>query len=49
MASFTQADTADIRVRDVTITGGGFSVHWPEIDEDLSTEGLLRGAPAPRR
>ncbi|WP_425502724.1 DUF2442 domain-containing protein [Sphingobium boeckii] len=21
-------------------------MHWPEIDEDLSTEGLLRGAPA---
>ncbi len=28
--------------------GGGFGIHWPEIDEDLSTEGLLRGAPAPR-
>jgi len=24
-------------------------IHWPDIDEDLSTEGLLRGAPAPRR
>ena len=30
------------------IAGGGFGIHWPEIDEDLSTEGLLRGAPAPR-
>ena len=29
------------------ICGGGFGVHWPDIDEDLSTEGLLRGAPAP--
>lgn len=29
--------------------GGGYGVHWPEIDEDLSTEGLLRGAPAPVR
>ncbi|MGQ9586208.1 MAG: DUF2442 domain-containing protein [Anaerolineae bacterium] len=28
--------------------GGGYGIHWPEIDEDLSTEGLLRGAPAPR-
>ena len=28
--------------------GGGFGIHWPDIDEDLSTEGLLRGAPAPR-
>jgi hypothetical protein len=29
------------------ICGGGFGIHWPDIDEDLSTEGLLRGAPAP--
>lgn len=29
------------------ISGGGYGIHWPEIDEDLSTEGLLRGAPAP--
>ena len=27
--------------------GGGLGIHWPDIDEDLSTEGLLRGAPAP--
>ncbi len=26
-----------------------YGIHWPDIDEDLSTEGLLRGAPAPRR
>jgi hypothetical protein len=31
------------------IAGGGYGIHWPELDEDLSTEGLLRGAPAPRR
>ena len=31
------------------ICGGGYGVHWPDIDEDLSTEGLLRGAPAPRK
>jgi hypothetical protein len=29
--------------------GGGYGIHWPDIDEDLSTEGLLRGAPAPRK
>ena len=28
------------------ISGGGYGIHWPEIDEDLSTEGLLRGAAA---
>ena len=29
--------------------GAGYGIHWPDIDEDLSTEGLLRGAPAPGR
>ena len=43
--------TADERVTGVKFThvaGGGYGIHWPDIDEDLSTEGLLRGAPAPR-
>ncbi|MSQ96759.1 MAG: DUF2442 domain-containing protein [Gemmataceae bacterium] len=31
------------------VAGGGYGIHWPDIDEDLSTEGLLRGAPAPVR
>lgn len=26
--------------------GAGYGIHWPDIDEDLSTEGLLRGARA---
>ena len=29
------------------LCGAGYGIHWPDIDEDLSTEGLLRGAPAP--
>ncbi|MDX2224983.1 MAG: DUF2442 domain-containing protein [Rhodospirillaceae bacterium] len=29
------------------ISGGGYGIHWPDVDEDLSTDGLLRGAPAP--
>jgi hypothetical protein len=39
--------TADQR-RHWELAGGGMGIHWPDIDEDLSTEGLLRGAPAPR-
>jgi Protein of unknown function (DUF2442) len=31
------------------VSAGGFGIHWPDIDEDLSVEGLLRGAPAPSR
>lgn len=34
--------------RNWQIAGGGYGIHWPDIDEDLSTEGLLRGAPALR-
>jgi hypothetical protein len=30
------------------IAGGGYAINWPDLDEDLSTEGLLRGAPAPQ-
>jgi hypothetical protein len=26
---------------------GGYGIHWEDLDEDLSTEGMLRGAPAP--
>jgi hypothetical protein len=29
------------------LSAAGYGIHWPDIDEDLSTEGLLRGAPAP--
>lgn len=29
------------------LAGGGYGIHWPLIDEDLSAEGLLRGARAP--
>ena len=31
------------------ICGGGYGIHWPEIDEDLSTEGMLAGEPVPRQ
>ncbi len=31
------------------VAGGGYGIHWPDVDEDLSTEGLLRGAPVPRQ
>jgi pyruvate/2-oxoglutarate dehydrogenase complex dihydrolipoamide acyltransferase (E2) component len=31
---------------DWELIGGGEGIHWPQIDEDLSAEGLLRGIPA---
>jgi predicted ester cyclase len=32
---------------DWELIGDGEGVHWPQIDEDLSAAGLLRGVPAP--
>ena len=29
------------------ITGAGFVINWPDVDEHLSSQGLLAGAPAP--
>ena len=31
------------------IAGAGYGIHWPELDEDISVEGLLRGEAAPKR
>jgi len=31
------------------VCAAGYGIYWPDLDEDLSTEGLLRGAPAPAR
>lgn len=39
----------DAQRKNWKIAGGGYGIHWPDLDEDLSTEGLLRGAPAARR
>lgn len=30
------------------IVGGGQGIHWPDVDEDISVEGMLHGTPAPR-
>jgi hypothetical protein len=41
LANATPEERANWRV-----CGGGYGIHWPDLDEDLSTQGLLRGAPA---
>ncbi len=30
------------------VAGACYGIHWPDIDEDLTTQGLLRGSLAPR-
>jgi hypothetical protein len=29
------------------IIGSGQGVHWPDVDEDISAQGMLTGMPAP--
>jgi Protein of unknown function (DUF2442) len=31
------------------LIGAGHGVHWPDVDEDISAEGMLNGIPARRR
>ena len=28
------------------VSGAGYGIHWPDLDEDLSVEGLLLGKPS---
>jgi hypothetical protein len=30
------------------VAGARYGIHWPDLDEDLTTQVLLKGAPAPR-
>ncbi|MEE4358080.1 MAG: DUF2442 domain-containing protein [Desulfococcaceae bacterium] len=30
------------------IIGDGYGIHWPDIDEDISVDGMLYGIPASR-
>ncbi|HXM44885.1 MAG TPA: DUF2442 domain-containing protein [Bryobacteraceae bacterium] len=43
LSEATPAQRANFR-----LIGTGQGVHWPDVDEDISVEGLLRGSPAPR-
>ena len=38
LAYGTQADRANFQ-----ISGAGYGIHWPDLDEDVSVEGLLLG------
>jgi hypothetical protein len=34
-------ETIDPRSSRIGLIGGGIGIHWPQLDEDLSTRGLL--------
>ena len=41
------ADASPEQLSRWTVCGAGYGIHWEELDEDLSTEGLLEQQPAP--
>ena len=43
LSDATPAERANWR-----LIGDGHGVHWPDVDEDLSAEGMLNGVPARR-
>ena len=46
--SWRLSDAAPEQRNKWEIIGDGQGVHWPDIDEDLSVEGMLHGVPARR-
>ena len=43
LSDATPAQRANFR-----LIGSGQGIHWPDVDEDISVEGMLHGSPAPR-
>jgi len=43
------ADATPAQRSNWRLASGGYGIYWPDVDEDLSSAGLLRGAPATRR
>ena len=41
------AAATDAQLQRWHVAGGGYGIHWPDVDEDVSTDGLLRGERAP--
>lgn len=46
--SWRLSDATQSQRDNCEIIGAGQGVHWPDIDEDLSVEGMFNGAPARR-
>ena len=46
--SWRLSDATPEQRNNYEIIGDGFGVHWPDVDEDLSVEGMFYGVPARR-
>jgi hypothetical protein len=46
--SWRLSDATPVQRDNYEIIGDGQGVHWPDVDEDLSVEGMFNGVPARR-
>ena len=46
--SWRLSEATPAQRRNWELIGDGHGVHWPDIDEDISAEGMLNGIPAQR-
>lgn len=46
--SWRLSDATAEQRQNFRLVGGGEGAHWPDIDEDISVEGMLHGSPARR-
>src|SRR5437867_7159965 len=46
--SWRLSDATPAQRANWTLIGDGHGVHWPDVDEDLSADGMLNGVPARR-
>ncbi len=46
--SWRLSDATPAQRQNYELIGDGHGVHWPDIDEDISVEGMLYGVPARR-
>ena len=46
--SWRLADATPAQRANWVLIGDGYGIHWPDVDEDISADGMLHGGPAPR-
>src|SRR6266498_3150127 len=46
--SWRLSDATPVQRANWRLIGDGHGVHWPDVDEDISAEGMLNGIPGPR-
>ena len=46
--SWRLSDATPVQRANWKLIGDGYGVHWPDVDEDISAEGMLSGIPAHR-